>query len=423
MKKKLLLVAFISYILGSYSLIARDSIFCARVDYRAGSTSFDTRFSSNSTELDKLANYIDFINSDSTLEIRKVVIRGSSSFEGSHERNSIIANKRLTSFEEYIKEKINIPDSLIERIYTPFDWDKFHSDIENSDIPHKDKILQIVGKGENLVYYSAPNRHIDRRILDFVHLEKGSVWPEIERRFSENMRYAEVKVFLERKPVDPSVSETKQIAEPDPIAEYQTKGVLHDVTMTQVEAPSIKKDRTANRSLSVKTNGIGWAMLVPNIALEYKLQDSWSINIPFYYSGGINYFSPYIKFRGVVVQPEFRYHFQKVKGLFTGVHAGIGWYNVAIGGQYRYQDADGKRPAIGGGIGVGYKWNFPSAPRWGLELELGAGAYDLVYDKFYNEPNGPMAEKGVHDIFVGIDKASVSVTFDIIKQKKGVRDE
>jgi hypothetical protein len=170
--------------------------------------------------------------------------------------------------------------------------------------------------------------------------------------------------------------------------------------------------------LTVKTNGLGWGMGHFNAAVELDLAPHWSISVPFYYSGGVDYFKSTLKFRGIVIQPEARYYFKGNDGWYLGAHFGMGWYNFALGGDYRIQDHKGKRPALGGGIGAGYTMQFKTAPRWGLEFALGAGVYDVKYDMFFNEPNGAYAERGVHDTFFGIDNASVAVTYKFGKIRK-----
>ena len=53
-----------------------------------------------------------------------------------------------------------------------------------------------------------------------------------------------------------------------------------------------------------------------------------------------------------------------------------------------------------------------------MEFSLGAGIYDAKYDKFYNEPNGPYVEQGIHKTFIGVDNAAVSLTYSFDFRKK-----
>ena len=174
----------------------------------------------------------------------------------------------------------------------------------------------------------------------------------------------------------------------------------------------------AHAWVEVYLDGIGWGMGHANVAAEIDLAPHWSISVPFYYSGGLDYFTETIKFRGIVVQPEARYYFKGNDGWYLGVHAGAGWYNFALNGDYRIQDHNGNRPAWGGGLGFGYQLQFKKNPRWGMEFALGAGVYDAKYDTFYNEENGPIAQSGVRTLFIGVDNATVGVTYKIISKGK-----
>jgi len=148
-----------------------------------------------------------------------------------------------------------------------------------------------------------------------------------------------------------------------------------------------------------------------------------SLAVPFYYSGGLNYFKHTIKFRGIVLQPEVRYYpwLQDGKngGFYVGAHFGLGWYNFAMNSEWRIQDHKGTRPSWGGGLGLGYALQFRRNPNWGMEFCVGGGVYDSLYDVFYNEPNGPYHRKAVHKVWCGIDNVSLSFTYRFDLGKKG----
>lgn len=95
-----------------------------------------------------------------------------------------------------------------------------------------------------------------------------------------------------------------------------------------------------NHSLLLKTNAVAWGMAVMNVAVEYDISPAISVLIPFYYSP-FNYFTSSRKLRTFCVQPEVRYWFGQVDGLFTGVHIGVASYNYALKySTYRYQNSD-----------------------------------------------------------------------------------
>lgn len=102
------------------------------------------------------------------------------------------------------------------------------------------------------------------------------------------------------------------------------------------------------RHIHIKTNVVGWGLLVANLAGEIDLDRHWSFALPLYYSG-IDYFSSRTKFRTFTVQPEIRYWFDaNHSGWFVGAHLGLSCFNIAWGGEYRYQGYDRNTPALGG---------------------------------------------------------------------------
>lgn len=416
-----------------------------RVEFRVGSTTIDPKYRDNARTLEEMNEYISRLSLDTDCQALKISVSGVTSLEGSHERNTLIAQRRQNA----LKSTILSHDSALEVEnssdgYFPVSYIK--TLLEDTDVPNKGGVISILDKNPEYLYYTTrrdgKRLTIDSRILELSHLEQGAVWRLMERQIFSKLRYAEVVVTAYRKihPIEPlksvqipeAVALSKFVspskgdslhvtneatAQPD---KYLQETEIHldevevELEEEQIEVVSRLKKAFAYQEgpLTVKTNGIGWLMLIANGAVEYQFTDRWSLNIPVYYSGGVNYFVHDVKFRGIVVQPELRYHFAKAHGLYAGVHAGIGWYNLALNGDYRIQDAGGTRPAVGGGLGIGYKFRFPHLPHWGMEFNLGAGVYDTEYDKFYNEPNGALVEAGIHKVFIGIDNATASVTYN-----------
>ncbi len=191
----------------------------------------------------------------------------------------------------------------------------------------------------------------------------------------------------------------------------------------QSPQPSVNTTNDAwTRRILVKSNAIGWALLVSNAAIEIDLTRHWSFTLPIYYSA-CNYFTSKLKFRTFTIQPEARYWLTPDnEGWFGGVHFGMGYYNIALGGDYRTQDHDRNSPAVGGGVAVGYRMPLGKSRHWKLEFSLGGGVYATHYDKFRNEPNGKLV-KTDRKAWVGIDQAAVSFayTFDLKKKKGGNR--
>lgn len=172
------------------------------------------------------------------------------------------------------------------------------------------------------------------------------------------------------------------------------------------------------RKLYIKTNAPAWLMLWTNIAFEIDIAPHWSAQLPVYYSG-FNYFRRDVKFRTFSFLPEVRWWAGADNtGFFANLHFGCGWYNYAKGGEFRYQDHDRNTPALGGGVGVGYRFHFCSNRRWTMEAAVGCGVYRLDYDIFRNVDNGLIMGREQRTFF-GIDQAALSFSYSFGLEKKG----
>lgn len=173
-------------------------------------------------------------------------------------------------------------------------------------------------------------------------------------------------------------------------------------------------------TLSIKTNVVSYALLIANIGLEVGMGSNLSFHLPVYY-GALDYFRSDLKFRAFIVQPELRYWYPRVKGLFCGVHAGMAFYNICYDLRWRYQDADRHSPAWGGGISVGYRSPIRRRnPQWFWEASIGIGIYDVRYDEFHMKSQGRMTAHNKHTTYYGPDMVNFTLgyTFDWCKLKK-----
>lgn len=174
----------------------------------------------------------------------------------------------------------------------------------------------------------------------------------------------------------------------------------------KVEADSLGTPR----KLELKTNLPAWGFLMGNAAAELQMTRHLSLEIPVYYSA-VNYFSRVTKFRVFAIQPQLRWNFSGMdRGWFAEAHFSLASFNIAVNGAYRYQDYLGHHPAMGAGIGVGYRMPIGRSGRWNLEFSAGAGWLHLDYTRFENRHNGPAVDRVQRDYW-GLDRLAVSVGY------------
>ena len=378
------------------------------VDFRVNSTVIDSAYSDNAVRMREIIDFLEAIRRDSTINIVEVSFCGAASPEGSDQLNRRLAQGRLTALERLVRKEVDIPDSLITHNDSYIPWDYLKSQIEDSELLHKDEVIAILEEEARLVDYHYPNLHIDNRIVKLKNLDNGKVWQQMNKLFFGQMRNASV-VFITDKRELPAVQEPI-IVQDTVVAEPSTEIAPDTTAIVETIVPKIEE---WNRKLYLKTNALFWGLGMTNVSAEIDLAKHWSFALPVTYSAW-NYFTSTVKFRTLAVQPEFRYWFnENNQKFFIGAHFGYAQYNVAVDGNYRYQDHDGKSPALGGGISVGYRMPISKSDKWHIEFSLGAGVYSLHYDKFYNTPNtkdGLMIES-VKKTYWGIDQAAVSFSY------------
>lgn len=406
------LIVLLLVVVGAHSQETHTEI---SVDFRVNSTVIEKDFSDNSARLTQIINFLRDVENDSTITMLEVSFCGSASPEGSHQLNKNLAHKRLEALENLVRSEVDIPEEIITRDDEHISWDTLREFVVNSDIEQKQAILDIIDQEARLIDYPG-NRHIDHRVVQLQNLGDGKPWQQLNNLYFARMRNACV-IFITYK------QEPKPAEKPAPVEVVEEVIEVEEVVDTVVAAvpDTVVIDDSWTRKLHLKTNSLGWALAISNIAAEIDLAEHWSFTLPVYFSA-LNYFTSTIKFRTFALQPELRYWLnEENEGWFGGAHFGVAYYNLALDGDIRYQDHDGKSPALGGGISIGYRKPITSDNRWHIEFSLGAGVYHLHYDKFHNTPNtsaGLMVET-VKKTYWGLDNAAVTFTYSFDLNKKG----
>lgn len=372
--------------------------------FRVNKHNYDPSYMGNRTRMDKFINHLNNLSSDDYIELDFNV---SSSPEGRYELNSSLSQLRAESIERYLRRHTSLPESLVKVFRIAEAWDGLEQRVRECDMPWRDDVLKILQTYPQIETDEDGNITEPRKAA-LKEYQGGEPWKYMIQNWFPTLR--QFTVIMKSGIYAPDLGEIEidEVEVSVPFEKIEIEDQKLEVAFMSYWEPE----------LTLKTNGIGWGLGHFNAAAELDVAPHWSVSVPFYYSGGIDYFKSTLKFRGIVLQPEARYYFKGNDGWYAGVHLGLGWYNFALNGEYRIQDHKGNRPAFGGGIGAGYTMQFKTNPHWGLEFAIGAGVYDVMYDVFYNEPNGAYAERGVHNTFFGIDNVSVAVTYKFGKIRK-----
>lgn len=459
MKRMLLLtlIAVSGFLQTAYAQEAADSV-C--VYYRTGYRYVEPGYRNNGERLDRFAAAVRQAAESGTLE--RIVVQAGASPDGTQRANDRLVIYRADSLASYIVRVTGISADLVEKRPVGIMWDKLREQVAASDMSYRDEVLRILDN-EPLWTFDEDNRVIGGRKKTLMDLRGGRPYNYMLSHFFPDLRNSALALLYVRHTEPEPVSQSVQPDQTQPAAEtsqpvqsaetipavqpdqtpHPTQGPLMQPTnpdttehatdatsdttsaVTAPSQPLPEQDvRTAPSAegwrpgIRVKTNAIGWAMMMVNAAVEVDISRHLSVNLPIYYSA-CNYFTSKVKFRILATQPELRVWPLRNRRFFAGVHFGVASYNLALGGKWRIQDHAGNSPALGGGINVGYRIPLGRNDRWNVEFSLGAGIYSAHYDKFRNEANGAYSST-VRKTFVGLDNAAVSFSykFDLKKTRK-----
>lgn len=335
----------------------------------------------------------------------KVFITGSASPDGPRLRNEELARQRGEAAKERMISCAQVPDSIILLRSMGENWTQFLG------MCHRRLSPASFAEVERICAEARDTEQCKRRLRA---ARGGRLWEELRRDVLPHLRYA-IIMFDALPRMDEGLTAT-------PFRDLATKAVISPEYRKEFRRLPTTVTEPYEPHMYLKSNLPAWFCSWLNAAVEFDLGPHWTAMLPVYYSG-FDYFRNDLKFRTFAVVPEVRWFPNRHnRGFFLGAHAGCAWYNVALRGDFRYQDHDGETPALGGGIALGYRLRFGRTKRWFTEFSVGAGVYRLDYDKFLNYHNGLLVGRE-RRTFIGIDQAAVSFgyTFDLQRKKGGGR--
>lgn len=364
----------------------------------------------------RLGLFTDSLNRQGLL--KRFEICGFSSPDGPEAFNARLASDRANAIRLFFQSKYNLPSSIFEMSSVAEDWDMTRSLVSASSIASRDDVLSIID--------NTPDGSIrEKRLRAF---DGGRSWCVLARDIFPRVRRAEMTVRYiggelhatlsdEVTNIEKAGPEPEIFPEPMPVAEPESVQVVVSEPADTIAVEALPEWQ---RHAYVKTNLPAWFLLWINAAGEYDIAPHWSVNLSLYYSG-FDYFRHTRKYRTFAIMPELRWWPNRNnQGFFLAPHFGMAWYNVAFEGKYRYQDSDGKTPALGGGVNAGFRFNVSRNKRWRMELSVGFGIYHLDYDMFLNVRDGLLAGRRQRT-FYGIDNAALSICYMFDVKKKGGR--
>lgn len=342
-----------------------------------------------------------------------IVIIASASPDGRFEFNRELARNRASNTRKAILEMFpEFKNSYIEVKFLEEDWDGLLQVLKSHpEFPQREEMIAVILDD------------IDPQSKEHRLKSLNLGWSYLTENHLHALRNSSITLTVMATATNSNDEFVRKVTVHEPVScaalSYESKLELTENHMSLPEIKHITPAPIWQRHLHIKTNTLGLGLAISNLGCEIDIAKHFSIAVPIYYSA-LNYFTETIKFRTLATQPEIRYWTnQNNNGLFFGVHGGVAQYNIAVDGDLRYQDHDGTSPALGAGIGLGYRLPISDDNRWHIEFAIGAGIYKLHYDTFHNVHNGKLINT-YHDVYYSIDNAAINISyrFDLKKRKQ-----
>ncbi|MBQ2150027.1 MAG: DUF3868 domain-containing protein [Bacteroidales bacterium] len=120
----------------------------AFVDFPQGKSTVNPDYHSNARELAKIRATIDSVRKDKDVTINRIFIKGFASPEGKYSLNEKLASARTTAIKDYVKNLYSLSNSLFKTDFVPENWEALREYVDNSNLPHRVRILDLIDDDE-----------------------------------------------------------------------------------------------------------------------------------------------------------------------------------------------------------------------------------------------------------------------------------
>ena len=115
----------------------------AYIDFPVNRTELNPLYRRNPEQLDSIIKTINTLKEDKNLTVLAVNIHGFASPEGRFDNNDRLAKGRAQTLMEYVQRMVRLDEDLFSVSHTAEDWDGLRKFIAESNMEHKQQILDI----------------------------------------------------------------------------------------------------------------------------------------------------------------------------------------------------------------------------------------------------------------------------------------
>lgn len=354
-----------------------------RVDFyfRRGHAGYDPSYGDNGLRMDSLLRFAARLRAGSGGALRSVVVTGSASPEGNTDAQKVLASRRSRGIVSLLSSRSGLRGAPFRAESVGIDWEGLCGLVEESPLPmpYREETSHLLRTCPEWI--SRGGRVVDGRKRRLALLHGGSVWSFLESHFFPELRRARVEVVYSRPSSRP---EEKGRIDTVVLSHRDTVVISHRDTVYLACGPCRRP-----HYLSLKTNLLYDAALIPNLGLEFHLGRGWSLGGSWMYAWW-NSDRRHDYWRTYGGEVSLRKYFGRrarskpLTGHHLGVYGQFFTYDFETGGTGYMGGRPGgtlwDRLNYAGGIEYGY--SLPLGRRLNMDFVIGVGYWGGEYYRY-----------------------------------------
>lgn len=313
---------------------------------------------------------------DSAGTVARVEVKAYASPDGSNAANERLTAGRCRSITDYIISETGIAPELIDPHAEGIAWHELRRMVAaDGSVPYQTEVLELLDNTP-LWVFDAAGTVTGGRKKALMDLRGGIPYRWLyEHVFPELRNAVAVSLYLKSETAAAEVAEDCETDTEVSGTEIPEATTTHEPTTAAVPAP-VAEETDAVHAFGLKTNLIYDALLCPNLAIEWRINDKWSVaaeaDVAWWKTSGRHRYYQIMYLGG-----EGRYWF-KSRGPWHGMYAGL----MAGGGKYDLSGGHRGYKGEAGLAGLTYGYMFPVSKHLSFDAEIGIGYMYTEYKEY-----------------------------------------
>ena len=254
--------------------------------YRSGYSLLELSYMDNAAKLETLKQGIRSIGDNPNTVLQHIKILSAASPEGNTKLNKRLARRRGERLRDYLKEMLNLPDSVFTVSSAGEDWEGLALKIQKENAPWSRKALYIIRNTPEWIVRNG--KVVDGRKRQLQNLNGGKPWKYMLANHFDSLRSGAL-VVCEIRHIVPSVSPTdtltliqnQQGSEQDSLLQKDARDTASQLQVypggNAAETENAAHAAGRDSYYALKTNLLYDALLVPNIGIETSIGRGWTL--------------------------------------------------------------------------------------------------------------------------------------------------